>query len=67
MEKVIDMEFYRYLDFENFWRVEIFTRNLKTGAEEHKLYKNRDKQKVTAIAKAYETRIMNKASRIYNR
>ena len=65
MEKILSIEFYRYLDCENLWCIEMFIHNLKTGAESHRIYKNRDKKKVTAIARAAETKIMNRAHRIY--
>lgn len=65
MEKIIEINFYHYIDFENMHTVEMEIINHKDKMTTWKIYKAKTREKVVAIAKAQETRIMNKAMKAY--
>lgn len=65
MNKVITCNWYHYIDFDGFHTIEMEFINNVTGAVRWKMYKAETRKKVQAKAKREETRIVNKAMRIY--
>ena len=60
MQKDIEINFYHYIDFDNMHVIEMEIINHKNNTTYWKLYKSNTRKKVVAIAKAQETRILNR-------
>ena len=66
MKKDIEFNYYHYIDFDEMYIIEVEIVNHKNNQVAWKLYKATTQKKVVAIAKAQETKLLNRFFRIYN-
>lgn len=65
MENVITCNWYYYVDFDGMHAVELEFTNVKTGVVCWKRYTGRTRKEACTKAQRYETRVFNRAARIY--
>lgn len=65
MEKTVSCKWYQHRDYDGTYVVDLHIINHKTGVELWKTYAGRDEKKVRSATKAMETKVYNRAARIY--
>jgi len=65
MKKDIEFNYYHYIDFDGMYIIEVEIVNHKNNQVTWKLYKATTRGKVVAIAKAQETKLLNRFYRVY--
>lgn len=65
MKKDIEFNYYYYVDFDGMYIIEVEIVNHKNNQVAWKLYKSTTREKVVAIAKTQETKLLNRFYKIY--